>query len=58
MYTLVTGGTGFIGKRLVKKLVEEGRKVRCLVRDISNVEELSYPSVDFFIGDIRDLHSI
>ena len=58
MYTLVTGATGFIGKRLVKKLVEEGRKVRCLVRDISKTEELSYPSVDFFIGDIRNLNSV
>lgn len=58
MYTLVTGATGFIGKRLVKKLVEEGRKVRCLVRDIPKIEELNYSSVDFFIGDIRDLNSV
>ena len=58
MYTLVTGATGFIGKRLVKKLVEEGRNVRCLVRDTSKTEELSYLNVDFFIGDIRNLNSL
>lgn len=30
---LVTGGTGFLGKRLVRKLVESGgQKIRCLVR--------------------------
>ncbi|HTY20011.1 MAG TPA: NAD(P)H-binding protein [Geobacteraceae bacterium] len=29
---LVTGATGFIGKRLVKALVEEGYNARCMVR--------------------------
>lgn len=30
---LVTGATGFIGSRLVRKLGAEGMRVRCLVRD-------------------------
>ena len=42
---LVTGATGFIGVRLVRRLIEMGyRNVRCLVRPSSNMvrlEELS-----------------
>ena len=34
---LVTGATGFIGQRLVKRLVSRGDKVTCLVRRTSNL---------------------
>lgn len=34
---LVTGGTGFIGKRLVGELVSRGDRVRCLVRSMRNL---------------------
>jgi nucleoside-diphosphate-sugar epimerase len=37
---VVTGGTGFIGARLVARLVGEGRAVRCLVRRSSRTDEL------------------
>ena len=30
---LVTGVTGYVGERLVPKLLEAGYRVRCLVRD-------------------------
>src|SRR4051794_41791589 len=30
---VVTGATGFIGRRLARRLVEDGFAVRCLVRD-------------------------
>ena len=36
---LLTGATGFVGKRLLEKLTKHGR-VRCLVRDNDKAEEL------------------
>jgi uncharacterized protein YbjT (DUF2867 family) len=33
MKVLVLGGTGYVGRNLVSRLVERGYKVRCLVRD-------------------------
>lgn len=32
MNILVTGGTGFIGENFIPRLLEEGNKVRLLVR--------------------------
>jgi len=52
--TLVTGATGFIGKHLVKRLVEEGRTVICLVRKTSNVDELKKLKVEIIYGDLLD----
>ena len=36
--SLVTGGTGFLGQRLVRQLLEDGAEVRCLVRPGTDVE--------------------
>jgi uncharacterized protein YbjT (DUF2867 family) len=36
---LVTGATGYVGGRLLDRLVEEGRPVRALVRDASRLED-------------------
>jgi uncharacterized protein YbjT (DUF2867 family) len=35
---LVTGATGYVGGRLVPRLLEAGYRVRCLVRDISRLQ--------------------
>src|SRR5512147_1985866 len=35
---LVTGATGYVGGRLVPRLVEAGYRVRCLVRDANRLQ--------------------
>lgn len=40
MNVFVTGGTGFIGSYLVKRLVDMGHDVLCLKRQTSNLEKL------------------
>ena len=60
---LVTGATGFIGRRLVERLVEEeGANVRALARSAEKAtkfkQELSPLSVEVVIGDLSDLESL
>lgn len=52
MKTLVTGASGFIGKHLVKTLVEQGRDVRCLVRKGSHIRYLEDLGIELFYGDL------
>ena len=54
MKVFVTGGTGFIGSHLVKRLIRDGASVKALARDSSNVEELKKLGVEIIIGDVTD----
>jgi nucleoside-diphosphate-sugar epimerase len=40
MRILVTGGTGFVGKRLIPKLIQDGQEVFALTRSTSSHEQL------------------
>ncbi len=59
MNVLVTGGAGFIGRWIVKKLLDDGHEV-CVLDNLSNgleenIEEFKgNPKFGFILGDIRD----
>ena len=54
----ITGGTGFIGRRLAFKLVEAGKRVVCLARPTSNRAPLAALGVSFIDGDLSDLEAL
>lgn len=59
MKVLVTGGTGFIGGNLIKRLIKDGYEVRALVlADDPGKEELGKLGSEIAIGDLRDLDSL
>jgi dihydroflavonol-4-reductase len=58
MKALVTGGTGFVGSHLVRRLLERNWEVRCLVRAASRLDNLNELPVEFTTGDLRDVESI
>ncbi|MCK5215235.1 MAG: SDR family NAD(P)-dependent oxidoreductase, partial [Candidatus Omnitrophica bacterium] len=58
---LVTGGTGLIGRRLVKRLIKEGNKVRVFShRKLSQqeIDELYQGDVEVFRGDIYKFEDV
>ena len=56
--TLVTGGTGFIGGRLVRRLVSRGRRVRVLFRPSSRLDGLPTEGVELALGDVTDASAL
>jgi dihydroflavonol-4-reductase len=55
---LVTGGAGFIGSHLVRRLVDQGERVRVLERPGATVDHLPLEGIDLVYADIRDRHSV
>jgi dihydroflavonol-4-reductase len=57
----LTGGTGYIGKALARRLAEGGQEVRALVRATSRaetVEALKELGIATFVGDLGDRYSM
>lgn len=48
---LVTGASGFIGQHLVRRLIERGDRVSCLVRATSRIDELRSSGAHLIVGD-------
>ena len=53
---LVTGGSGFLGINLVRRLLEQGVAVRTL--DIAPFDYPERPRIDAMLGDIRDPEAV
>jgi uncharacterized protein YbjT (DUF2867 family)/uncharacterized protein YndB with AHSA1/START domain len=58
---LVTGATGYIGGRLVPRLLEAGHRVRCLAREPRKLDGRAWaadPRVEIVAGDAADAPSL
>jgi dihydroflavonol-4-reductase len=55
---LVTGASGFVGSHIVRLLVQQGRKVRVLLRKSSSVAALAGLPVEIVYGDVLDPASL
>lgn len=56
---LVTGGTGFIGRALIRRLVENGQPVRMLIRPSPHSPSLPHGvPVEIAVSSLRDLRGL
>ena len=55
---LLTGATGYVGGRLLRKLEEAGRPVRCMVRRPEALAGRAAPQTEIVRGDILDPGSL
>ena len=58
MRILVSGGNGFIGSVVVRKLIASGRTVRCLLRKESNTSRIDGLPFERAEGDVRDASAV
>lgn len=54
----ITGGTGFIGRQLVRRLAETQHEMYCLARRTSNTADLEKLGAKIIIGDLQDRDSL
>ncbi|HTB31593.1 MAG TPA: NAD-dependent epimerase/dehydratase family protein [Bacteroidia bacterium] len=55
---LVTGATGKVGSRFVKRMIAKGYDVRILVRDAAKASELAELGAEVFVGDLNSVDTL
>jgi dihydroflavonol-4-reductase len=50
----ITGGTGFVGRHVVRRLAGAGHDLACLVRDRRRAEEIEKMGARLVLGDVTD----
>ena len=55
---LVVGATGDLGGRITRRLLEQGKQVRVLVRDTSDVGPLKAAGAELAFGDLKELVTV
>jgi len=55
---LIAGATGYVGSRLVPRLLEKGYRVRCLARNPDKLKNRSWNKVEIVQGDVLDISSL
>ena len=58
MRVFVTGGTGFIGKKTIERLIDSGQECVCLIRNPKKQTVLNDLGVQFANGDVTDKQSL
>lgn len=58
MTTFITGGTGFLGRHLIRCLAERGDRIRVLAREGTDVSELARWEVEVVRAQLLDLESV
>lgn len=58
MALFITGGTGFIGRRMAMLLAEQGETLHLLVRNPDKARDLKHERIHLFKGDIMDRESM
>lgn len=49
---LVTGATGFLGQHMVRRLFQDGYRIRCIIRDPTRASHLLDQGVELVVGDL------
>jgi uncharacterized protein YbjT (DUF2867 family) len=58
MHIVVTGGTGYIGGRLIPRLLDAGHRVSCITREPAQLQAHFGDRIDIVRGDIFDADAL